>query len=167
MEKKKNKKLVLAEKILVIIFSIIILTMFSQVIFRYLINKSLYWSEEIVRYLFVWFVFIGGAAVIRDGNHIGIDFLLMKLPEKISRKMKMVNAFLMLLVNIFFIIAGFIWVSKSHGSHSPALSLPINWFLYASLPCASLIAVYFNIKRIVRYWNSSSDNNKISGEVQI
>jgi len=154
MEKKKVNTLSIAEKVLAILFGIIIITMFSQVVFRYLFNQSLYWSEEIVRYLFVWFVFIGGAAVIRDGNHIGIDFLLMKIPVRISSIIRVINSILMLLVNLFFIVAGVFWVIKSKGSTSPALGLPINWFLYASLPAASVIAVYLNIKRIFKLHNS-------------
>lgn len=154
---KDKKKLTFAEKILAVIFGIIIITMFSQVVFRYVFNQSLYWSEEIVRYLFVWFVFIGGAAVIKDGNHIGIDFILLKLPKKYSSKLKLINSILILLVNIFFLIAGFIWVYKGAGSSSPALGLPINWFLYASLPVASIIAIYFNVKRIKKHSDSDEE----------
>jgi TRAP-type C4-dicarboxylate transport system permease small subunit len=152
---KGNKHLTNLEKVLALLFGVIIITMFTQVVFRYLLNQSLYWSEEIVRYLFVWLVFLGGAAVIRDGSHIGIDILIMKLPKKFSRTLRFLNAFLMLLVNLFFIVAGVLWVIKSDGSVSAALELPINLVLYASLPVASIIATYLNIKRVLK----SEDQN--------
>jgi len=45
--KQKRAKLNLIEKLVALLFAIIIITMFSQVLFRYILNQSLYWSEEI------------------------------------------------------------------------------------------------------------------------
>ncbi len=163
MEKKvKNREggLTLIEKIIALLFSLIIITMFTQVIFRYLFNQSLYWSEEIVRYIFVWLVFLGGALVTRDREHIGIDFLLSKFPSRFSKSLTYINLSIIILVNFFFTIAGIILVFKLKGSFSPALGLPVNWFLYAALPLSSLLSGYYgyqNIRKIKKTTNYLSE----------
>ena len=158
--KEKRVKLTLVEKFIALLFAIIIITMFSQVLFRYILNQSLYWSEEIVRYLFVWLVFFSGALVIRDDVHIGIDFLLTKLPDKYSRRLKYLDIYVSLIVNLFFAIAGAILIFKLKGPSSPALGLPVNWFLYAALPLASIISVlyiYLQLKKIKKTGKTLSE----------
>ena len=152
----------LIEKLTAWILGIIIVTMFSQVVFRYLLNQSLYWSEEIVRYLFIWLVFLGGALVIKDDGHIGIDFLLLKLPRKFSTGLKMAGNIVIILTSIFFTVTGFILVYKLKGSYSAALGLPVNWFLYAALPLASVISIWYGYRNLIHFKNKLTD---ISREV--
>ena len=150
-EKPPKGKSTIIEKFIAFILAVIIVTMFTQVVFRYLLNQSLYWSEEIVRYLFVWLVFFGGALVVRDNGHIGIDFLLSIMPARYRKYFQLAGSIIVVVVSIFFIAAGLVLVFKLRGSHSPALGLPINWFLYGALPLASFFSAwygYVNFKKI-------------------
>jgi len=52
-----------------------------QVFFRYVVQSSLGWSEELSRYLFVWLIFIGSAVALPKGFHIAIDML--PCPERL------------------------------------------------------------------------------------
>lgn len=137
------------EKIIVLIFSVIIVTMFSQVVFRYLLNQSLYWSEEIVRYLFVWMVFIGGALVTREDGHIGIDYLFSVIPVHVTGILKLAASLVVVAVSIFFLITGIELMLRLQGSQSPALGLPINWFLYAALPASSIASAWYGIQNFI------------------
>ncbi len=141
--------MILVEKIIAIIFGIIIVTMFSQVVFRYLLNQSLYWSEEIVRYLFVWLVFIGGALVTREDGHIGIDYLINIIPFRLAIILRLTASLVVVAVSVFFIITGAVLIFKLKGSQSPALGLPINWFLYAALPAASIVSAWYGIHNFI------------------
>ena len=61
------------------IFSLLSLmstAIFLQVVFRYVIKYSLPWSEELARYLFVWFALMGAAVAVKDNAHFGVDFLV-------------------------------------------------------------------------------------------
>lgn len=149
-------KLKFLEKVIAILLAIIIITMFSQVVFRYLLNQSLYWSEEIVRYLFIWLVFLGGALVTRDDGHIGIDYLLTIIPSKHRNLLRIFGSIVVILVSIFFSIGGIILVFRLKGSLSPALGLPVNWFLYAALPAASLFSTWYGYKNFIKLRNSIS-----------
>ncbi len=67
--------------LLVVATLVMVTSILLQVFFRYAMNSPLYWSEEIARYAFVWLVFIGAAIASKRGAHIGVDYLVMHLPE--------------------------------------------------------------------------------------
>jgi len=52
-----------------------------QVFTRYVLNDPNPYSEEAARALFVGVVFFGAAAAVRDRSHVGIPFLVEKLPR--------------------------------------------------------------------------------------
>ena len=52
-----------------------------QVFCRYVLDNALSWPEEVAKFPFVWFVFLGAAMVTRRGRHIAIDML----PRSLAR----------------------------------------------------------------------------------
>lgn len=51
----------------------------AQVFFRYVLNASLFWSEELGRVLLVQLTFFGAAVAYRAGAHIGVDTVVCRL----------------------------------------------------------------------------------------
>lgn len=51
-----------------------------SVVFRYLLNDSLAWAEEVARFCLVTLCFIGGALAYRADEHVCLPFLLQRLP---------------------------------------------------------------------------------------
>lgn len=95
---KFNKISEIAVMILMIAISIIT---FVQVIFRYVFNNSLFWSEEVGRYLLIWITFLGAAVGVNKGAHIGIDFIYSKIPDRYK-------VFFNFFINITGMIFGFL-----------------------------------------------------------
>lgn len=58
----------------------IILILFAQIFFRYALNSSILWSEEVATWCLVWLVFIGSAAIMRRWEHVQIPMLIRRLP---------------------------------------------------------------------------------------
>ena len=54
----------------------------TQVVFRYAFASAIDWSEEVARLAFVWAMFLAIPHGIRRGVHVGIDALVVKLPEQ-------------------------------------------------------------------------------------
>jgi len=52
-----------------------------QVLLRYAFNTSLDWSDEVSRLLFVWSMFLAIPLGIREGAHVGIELLVVHVPE--------------------------------------------------------------------------------------
>ena len=55
-----------------------------QIIFRFLLNSSLVWSEELMRYLFVWLSFITASIAVREHKHISVDFVTTFMPARVN-----------------------------------------------------------------------------------
>jgi len=154
---KKNERMGFLDLILSVILGLIVVVMFAQVIFRYAFNNSLTWSEEVVRFLFIWLVFIGASILIRDKWHIGVDFFVDLLPSGWKKRVQLMDTLLIVCFLIFLSISGFFWMYYTRGTVSSALGLPLNIILYGALPISSLLGILYGIG-IIR--NDIIDNQK-------
>jgi TRAP-type C4-dicarboxylate transport system permease small subunit len=57
------------------LFLIMLALMFIQVVYRYILESPLPWSEELCRYLFIITSFMGGAVATAERSHIEINFV--------------------------------------------------------------------------------------------
>ena len=48
---------------------LVLLVMLAQVFFRYVLNSSLQWSEELAVWGMVWMVFVGSVLLVRRSEH--------------------------------------------------------------------------------------------------
>jgi hypothetical protein len=55
----------------------------AQVFFRYVLNHSLFWSEELARYILVWLTFLGASVAYRRGVHPRIDLFVSRLARAV------------------------------------------------------------------------------------
>lgn len=157
----KKPKLKPDDIILAILLGTIVAVMFFQVFFRYILNNSLSWSEEVVRFLFIWLTFLGAALNIRDKWHISVDFFVNILPKKWREAMVLFNSILLLLFLFFLAIGGFIWVYFSEGASSSALGLPLHLTLYGALPVTSMLGSYYAIRNIKKRLHILREEKKL------
>lgn len=123
--------------------------MLVSILFRYVLNSSLSWSDEFVRYLFVWLTLLGSAVVFRDREHIRIDYFIGLCPARIRR---VIEGVITCAVSLFFIamlVFGVLWVRETRGTLTSALGWPLNWFFYAALPASSLLGLFYVVRRFI------------------
>ena len=130
-------------------FSMILVIILVAVFFRYVINHSLFWSDEVVRYSFVWFTLLGAALVLRDRRHIRVEYFVEHMPPGLRRVVEFAGLVLILAFNVFLVIAGMLWVRETSGAVTPALRLPLNWVYYAALPITAALSCWFAVRRLV------------------
>src|SRR5262245_50315888 len=109
-----------------------------QVFCRYILNDSLSWPEEMARFAFVWFVFLGAAMVTRRSGHIVIDLLPRALGPRGLRVHAAAVRVISAAVATFLLIYGGDLVLKSTFT-SPALQWPYT-YLYLSIPTGAAIS---------------------------
>ncbi len=68
-----------------LLLAVLLLVVGVQIFARYVLNHSLYWSEEVSRYLFIYLVFLGAAIVLRRNGHIQVSFFVERLPAPLRR----------------------------------------------------------------------------------
>ncbi len=109
-----------------------------QVFCRYVLNSSLFWSEELARYMLVWLSFLGATVAYYRNLHPGVDALTSRIsPEKqyITRLLVHVSSMILALIMI---ISGsqFAWFVRMQ--ISPALAIP-KWIILAVIPVSGAI----------------------------
>ena len=60
------------EKYLIFQLAVSVCVIFVQVFFRYVLNDSLSWSEELARYLYIWQGWLGISLIERKRKHVSI-----------------------------------------------------------------------------------------------
>lgn len=69
----------------------------SSVFFRYVFGYSIFFSDELARYLLVWVVFLASSLAIRSGAHIGVEIFQRIAPPKVKKMMLYVSYTLLVL----------------------------------------------------------------------
>ena len=77
--------------IVIIVFSLMVLVVFAQVVWRFLFNNPFPWSEELARYLQVWLILLASVACLRKGNHLAVDLFSQVSSFPIARGLKVVS----------------------------------------------------------------------------
>lgn len=131
-----NIEVILAATALIIFASLTIL----QVVLRKVFNNPLSWSEELARYLFIWFVFLSGSYAVKFQKHVKLSFFIDRLKKPFNMYFQLVALILWLLflffLNVYSIkVVSFIY---STGQTSSANNIPM-YLIYLSLTVGSIL----------------------------
>jgi len=109
-----------------------------QVFFRYILNNSLFWSEELARFILVWLTFLGASSAYYRKVNPGVDFLYAKLPPLLKKISLVLTHLASIALFTVMIVYGcqFAWFVRLQ--ISPALQLP-KWIILSIIPISGLI----------------------------
>ena len=141
----------LIKYILVIMVSAMFILTTVQVILRYGFNTALSWSEELVRFIFVWATLLGAAIGIKEHIHIGVDAVVNLLPAHLRRFADTLVYLIIFAFGLFLIIASLQVVAVTHPQLSPALDLRMS-YVYAALPVSGFFFMLYSALEIVLIW---------------
>ena len=137
------------ERLLILLSMLIASVVFLQVVFRYVLQQPLYWSEELPRYLLIWMSFLAAALAQKNEAHINITLAVTPLPTVVQRGIR-------LFANL--VILGFLGVLVYSGSlvtritaahRSTALQIPMA-VVYAALPVGAALMMLYLVLQIVQ-----------------
>jgi len=111
-----------------------------QVFCRYVLNNSLFWSEEFARFLLVWLTFLGASSAYYRKVNPGVDFLYAKLPRLIKKISSIFTHLVSMALFIVMVIYGckFAWFVRLQ--ISPALQIP-RWIILSIIPFSGVILI--------------------------
>ncbi len=136
------------QKVVIVNFASILIVSTLAIVFRYVFNSSLYWSDELIRYAFVWLIFSSSALLLKEDKHVKVELLLENAAPRFKRFLTGIDEFISGILTLFFVIGGFFWMWNVKGMESPALGLPMHWILYGALPISFLPAAWFMIQKL-------------------
>ncbi len=124
-------------------------TVFLQVIYRYVLAQPLQWSEELARFLFVWIALLGAALCVHKRAHFGMDFFVAMLSQRGMRVIAIVVYILMGAVMVVLLVFGIVLVQKTAAQQSPAMEVSMGW-VYACLPLGATLMLIHLISILVQ-----------------
>ncbi len=139
--------------LLLIFYTTIVLTIAVEVVRRFVLSYSSIWGEEIARYAFIYLVWIGASAAVRDRAHIRIDVLLHQLPARGKALLYLFGDFVMLAVAVIALYFSIetVLVSMKFGSVTHGLRIAQAWFL-AAVPLGFSLLSLRLVQSIYRDW---------------
>lgn len=140
----------LEETILLILLVLMTAIMGVQIVSRYIFQNSLTWSEELVRYMFVWSAFLGVPFCIKHGLSIKVDQFRNLFPVPLQRILMYIDKIIIFLLFLVLFIYSFKVVRATYlsGQTSPAMQLPM-WTVQISVIVSSLLSMIRSIQNLL------------------
>jgi TRAP-type C4-dicarboxylate transport system permease small subunit len=126
----------------------LVLVVLLQIFNRFLMSTPLCWTEELSRFLFIWFCFLGSVVTLVKRQHLGIDIFYRRLSIK---KKKLMDFFIYVLIIIFgvvMIIYGGNLVNITSIQKSPVMRIAMS-YIYISLPITGVLYVIFCLSEVI------------------
>ena len=119
-----------------------------QVFYRYVLNDSLVWSEELVRYGLLWGVMLGAALASDRNAHIALDPLRGTLSPAGYRVVAWISG--LMIVGFCVVVAwnGWQYTSRLWRMSSPASQIPMP-YVFLSIPAGCALISFFTIIHLV------------------
>ena len=139
----------LEETILLILLVLMTAIMGVQIVSRYVFQNSLTWSEELVRYMFVWSAFLGVPFCIKHGLSIKVDQFRNLFPIPLQKVLMYIDKIIIFLLFLVLFIYSFTVVKATYlsGQTSPAMQLPM-WTVQISVTVSSLLSMIRSIQNL-------------------
>lgn len=130
---------------------LIIMTVFIawQVFGRYVLNQSPSWTEPASLLLMSWFILLGSAVGVRDGNHLGFEIALHYAPHGLRQTMLAVTEVLVMLFGGAMAWYGTSLAVETWSALMPGLPIP-QGFDYVPLAVGGVLIALFSLEKLVR-----------------
>ena len=139
---------------LLALMSIIIVV---QVFFRYVLQNSLQWSEEIARYMFIWLIYIGIPYGVKLDKHIAVDAVYSFLPKKVKPFYALVGYIIFFVFAIIVVYYGVLVTANiagsgqiSNGAHVPMQYVYVAPVVGMSLTIIRLVQRFYIMGKLIK-----------------
>ena len=141
-----------------VFISITTVVVIMNVFTRYFLKFTYFWTEEIAVGCFVWTIFLGTAAAYREKGLIGVEAIVVLLPEKIRNIVEFFTYILLTILSGLMCLFSFTYVSTS-SKITAALELSYGYINFAIVLSFALMTLYSLIFTVQSFKKAFSKNN--------
>ncbi|MGG2199877.1 MULTISPECIES: TRAP transporter small permease [Paenibacillus] len=134
---------------------------FGNVILRYAFDSGITWSEELSRFLFVYLVFLGAVAALKEKQHLGVDSLVKRLPAPLKRFVYVLSHLLMLITMVLVGDGSWRMTLMSIDTQAPATGMSLA-FVYGIGIITSICMGLILLSNIIRVIVDKSSIEKLA-----
>ena len=124
------------------LFAVTMVLVIANVFSRYIFNFVFAWTEEVATSCFVYTVFIGAAWCLRTRQHVGVDLLVNRLPEKAREIVHLLTDIVILALNCYITYLAVLFMRSSKAKTMPIMKISVNYLYAALLIGFGLMAIY-------------------------
>ena len=130
-----------------ILFVILIFACVAQVFFRFVLNNSLSWTEELARYCFIWMHMFGASLLIEANGHATVTVILDLMHGAVRKVFDILIELIILFNGVVMLHSGWVLSYSSRNNLSTAMSVPM-WMINSSVAVGGLLLVFQALVRI-------------------
>lgn len=146
---KITKKIIwLIEQVLIILLGVAIVIITLQIVFRYLLNSPISWSEQTARCLFIWMMMLGVPVVFYKKSAMCFDLILVRMKGKLRKAVDLFIKFVILGFSAFFFYHSLVLCIQTGNRMTAGITIPQN-ALYISMPISMLITCLIIVCQII------------------
>jgi len=116
----------LAEFIMAALMATMFIAFIAQVVFRYVLNLPLAWSDEICNFIWLWGILWGAAFVMKNHEDMRFDMLYNLMPRAIKRSLTALSSFAIVILLLASLPATWSFIDFMKVEKSAALGIPMN-----------------------------------------
>lgn len=120
-----------------------------QVWGRFVMNDTPTWTETSSILLMGWFIFLGAAVGVREGNHLSFDVMLYVLPEPVVKVCHTISDLVVVTFGAGMIVYGLQLASTTWATTIPNLGFT-GATSFFSLICGGVLMILFSLERLLR-----------------
>jgi len=121
------------------------------------------WTEEMSRFLFVWYSFLACVVTLREKQHLGLDYFYRKFSRTIARIIDYSTQALILFFGVYTTYYGYQLLGIVAKRKAPITKWNMTWF-YLVLPLMGVLFVLVALENIQALVKASSEKKEVSGK---
>lgn len=129
--------------------AVITVDILLQVFFRYVMNNSLQWSEELGVFIMIWMVFLGSSLLMKNSEHIKITVLIRLLPWWLKVSLNIFSRIVCLGFLAFVTYHGFKVFMSGVNATCPSIGISTKWVKVA-IPIGAILMSIDAIRLLVK-----------------
>jgi TRAP-type C4-dicarboxylate transport system permease small subunit len=151
------------ETLIMVSVAVLTLDVLWQVFTRFVLKDPCTWSEELAVFMIIWVALLGSAVALGRGSHLGVDYFVSKLPDKLRIKCEVVVFLLIALFSLtVFVIGGTNLVISilKLGQVSPSLGVQVG-YVYLAIPISGFFMTLYSVIGMTERLTASANSQGI------
>lgn len=134
--------------LLALLFTVMVISLFYQIVMRFLFESANAWSEELTRYSFIWMTMLGSSIATRRSRNMDVDFIVRRMPKPLKNINTVITKGLIIAFLLVITVYGISLVGITFKQLSAGLRVPMAC-IYAAVPTGGILMLIFTIEVII------------------
>ncbi len=119
---------------------------------------SMPWAEELARFALVWLTFVGCSLGIYTKGHLGVNFIVEKLPNGVRKAVMLLAKLVIIAFFLILLVYGIKLSQTSMKNLSSTMRWPMGW-VYSVIPFSAVFSLYFQLVDLLDLLRPEKEKN--------